>query len=51
MEVTPLDYPVCLAPPAYGDLGDGEKILTALSGRDTINTTEPGKAWGKDGII
>ena len=28
-----------------------EKILTALSGRDTINTTEPGKAWGKDGII
>ena len=30
---------------------DGEKILTALSGRDTINTTEPGKAGGKDGII
>lgn len=28
-----------------------KKILTAPIGRDTINTTEPGKAGGKDGII
>ena len=39
-EVTPLDYPVYSAASLDGDLGDGEKILTAQHGRDTINTTE-----------
>ena len=41
--------PAYLAPPDHDYLGDGEKILTAPIGRDTINTTEPGRAGGKDG--
>ena len=36
-EVTPLDYLVYYPSPAYGDLGACQKILTAPSGRDTIN--------------
>lgn len=36
-EVTPLDYPVYSAAPAYGDMGACQKILTAPRGRDTIN--------------
>lgn len=35
-----LDYPVYSAAPAYGDMGTCQKILTAPSGRDTINTME-----------
>lgn len=37
---TPLDYPIYYPSPVCGDLGDGEKILTAPIGRDTINTME-----------
>ena len=39
-EVPPLDYPIYSCPSLDGDLGDGEKILTAPIGRDTINTME-----------
>lgn len=34
------DGSVYLAPPDHDYLGDGEKILTAPIGRDTINTME-----------
>ena len=46
-EVPPLDYSVYLAPPDHDYLGDGEKVLTAPYGRDTINTTEARQTRGK----
>ena len=41
-EVTPLDYPVYFGSSDHDYLGDGEKILTAPCGRDTINTQKLG---------
>lgn len=48
-EVTPLDYSVYSGPPLNDYLGDGEKVLTAPHGRDTINITGTRRHGRKDG--
>lgn len=50
MEVIPLDYPIYYPAPVYGNLGDGEKILTGPQKGGTINTMEVATMIYRDAI-